>query len=53
MDRDLQKKAKEMFYSERNQQALQKSVEQAKQGKFVVKSLEELEEMEYPQDSGF
>ena len=52
MDRDSQKNAEEMFYSERNQQALQRSVEQARQGKFVVKSLEELEKMEYPQDSG-
>lgn len=33
------------FYSERNQQALRRSIKQAKQGKIVVKSLEELEKM--------
>ena len=47
MDREVVEKAEEIFYSERNQQALQKSVEQARQGKFVVKTLEELEKMEY------
>ena len=30
------------FYSERNQQALRRSIKQARQGKIVVKSLEEL-----------
>jgi DNA-damage-inducible protein J len=33
------------FYSERNQQALRRSIKQARQGKIVVKSLEELEKM--------
>ena len=33
------------FYSERNQQALRRSIKQARQGKIVVKSLEELENM--------
>ena len=34
------------FYSEKNMRALEESMEQLRQGKVVVKTLEELEEME-------
>lgn len=34
------------FYSEKNMRAIEESMEQLRQGKVVVKTLEELEEME-------
>lgn len=36
------------FYSETNQKAIEKSIQQLKEGKIVVKSMEELEAMENP-----